>query len=161
MSSKIGKGIEVKGFKELQRKLKRVPEKVQKRVVTKILAKEARPLVWAARKLAYADSNQPEGVMTKQAREGQAWIMNLFGSINVYKNKKNKNYHYVVVGFKSPKKRPPGAFYATWQNAGGTQKGFTPKHFIKGADEELGEQVSAKQLRAVNKEVDKILRKLF
>jgi len=155
------KAVTVKGFEELRRKLKRVPQKVQKKTVLKILSREARPLVWAARKLAYADSNEPEGVYTKQARKGQAWIMNLFGSINVYKNKKNKNYHYVVVGLKSTRKKPPGAYYATWQNSGGTQKGFTPKDFIHGADKEMGEEVSRKQLNAINKEVDKILNQLF
>ena len=158
MSSKI---TTVKGFEELRRKLKSVPTKVQKRVVNKILAREARPLVWAARKLAYQDSSLSSKISRKTVRKGQATIMNLAGSINVYKNKKNKNYHYVVVGFKSPRRKPPGAFYAPWQNTGGTQKGFKAKRFIKGADEELGDTVSAKQLDAINKEVDKILNKLF
>lgn len=157
----MSKAVQVKGFDTLQRKLKRVPEKVRKKTVLRILSREARPLVWAARKLAYADSNEPEGVYTKQVRKGQAWIRNLYGSINVFRNKKNKDYHYVVVGLRGFNKKPGGAFYAPWQNTGGTEKNFTPKNFIQDADKELGEEVSRKQLNAVNKEIDKILNRLF
>lgn len=154
--------VKIEGFDELQKKLKRVPEKLRAKTVRKILTREANPLVWAARKLAYADSAEPEKISTKQAGgQGSAWIRNLAGSIGVYPNKKAKDYYYVVVGLRSRKRSPAGAFYAPWQNTGGTEKNFVPKHFIEDAEREQAQRVNRKQYNAVNKEVDKIIRELF
>ena len=151
-------------WRQLQTKLKSLPEKVRRKQVNKILVREARPLVWAARKAAYADSTKPAGVRKKELRKGDGPIWyNLFKTIDAYPNKKSRDYQYVVVGTRKVNKTPRGALYAQWQNLGGMGpgKGFKAKAFFNKAEQESADVVSAKALRAVNKEIEQILRSTF
>lgn len=98
----------------------------------KLLLKEAQPLVTEARAQAYADSNEPKGMRLKSRGSLGSKFYNLYGSIGKWSNKGTRKA-YVVVGLRSPKKRPAGAYYALWQLFGGTSKGFEAKDFIGGA----------------------------
>lgn len=157
----MSKAINVKGFDELKIKLKKLPDNIRRRTVLNLLAKEARPLVWAARKIAYEGSDRPNKRSLKQYRKGGGDYVNLSGTINMFRNKKTKDFYYVLVGFKGSRKKPNGALYATIQNTGGRGGDIRGKEFISRTDSQLGEQVSKKQFRAINKEIDKILKKVF
>jgi hypothetical protein len=161
MTSNASTYASEQSWRDLQRKLKSLPEKVRRRNIHRILTREARPLVWAARKAAYSDSlKSTKGGKKKIRKSGAQWY-NLSSSINVFKNKKSQDYQYVVVGTRGISKRPPGALYAQWQNMGGTRKNFKAKRFFDRAEQENGQQVSDKALRAVNKEIENILRTTF
>ena len=165
MSSRAQQLASEQSWRDLQRKLKSLPEQVRRKQVTRILRREARPLVWAARKAAYDGSQETAMAGKKSLRknDGGNWY-NLFSTINVFPNKKNKDYQYVVVGTRSIQKKPRGALYAQWQNLGGMGNktgGFAAKRFFDKAEQNYGTDVHRKALRSVNREIEKILKSTF
>ena len=166
MTSSARQHATEKSWLELQRKLKSLPEKVRRRNMHAILTREARPLVTAARKAAYAGALTAARVQKKKLRSGESesqWY-NLFKTIDVFKNKKAKDYQYVVIGNRSTTKKPYGALYANWQNQGGMgnkKGGFKAKRYFDKADDQRGGDVAAKAAKAVNAEIEKILRTTF
>lgn len=161
MTSSASQYASEQSWRDLQRKLKSLPEKVRRRNINAILTREARPLVWAARKAAYESSPAPMRVGKKQRGRYGSQFYNLYKTIDVFKSKKSKDYQYVVVGMRGKRKNPAGAYYAGWQLEGGTAKRFKPKAYFDRAEQEYGEQVSNKAARAVNKEIEKILAATF
>ena len=151
---------EMRGWQELQAKMKSLPEKVRQKNISNLLVREARPLVWAARSAAYEGG--PRGRVGKKSVRGSSTLFyNLYKTIDVFKNKKSQDFRYVVVGLRGTRKKPAGAFYGTWQLFGGTKKNFQAKGFIEKAENQYGNQVSDKAARAVNKEIEKILGQTF
>lgn len=161
MTSSANRYASEQSWRDLQRKLKGLPEKVRRRSVHRILLREARPLVWAARKAAYENSEAQARVQKKQRGKFGSQFYNLYKTIDAFKSKQNKDYQYVVVGMRGKRKRPAGAYYAGWQLSGGTKKNFKAKDYFSRAEQEHGEAVSRKAARAVNKEIEKILRTTF
>lgn len=161
MTSNAQKYASEQSWRELQRKLKSLPEKVRRRNIHRILTREARPLRLEVQKAAYANSTKARKGGKKKIRSSGTLWYNLNSTIQIFPNKQTKDLYYVVIGARSPYKKPPGALYAHWQNKGGTSKNFKAKRFFDRADQQRGKETSDKAFRAVNKEIENILRTTF
>ena len=146
-------------FDQFRARLRKLgtPEEMRFREVRKLLLKEAQPLVTEARNLAYSDSQQPKGIRLKSRSAMGAKFYNLYGSINKWANKGDRKA-YVVVGLRGQRKQ--GAYYATWQLFGGTEKNFKQKDFIGLAVDSTGVLEKAQKLmqRHIQKRITSVLR---
>lgn len=89
-------------------------EGLRMRELRSLLWKEAKPTVTAARRKAYAGANRKA-----QVKQDQGEAMNLYNSIQRFKNKRNQDKAYVVIGLVEPDKN--GAIYGRAQLLGGGQ----------------------------------------
>jgi len=156
LRSQSGRTENFDQFRQRLRKLG-TSETMRFREVRKLLLKEAQPLVTEARRQAYADSQEPKGVRLKSRSALGAKFYNLYGSINKWANK-GTTKAYVVVGLRNSRKK--GAYYATWQLFGGTEKNFKPKDFIGLAVDNTNVVQKAQKLmqRHIQKRITSVLR---
>ena len=157
----------VENFDELAKRIKKLgtSETMRFKELRTLLMKEAQPLLTEARRQAYAHSQAAARVSYKvrggeSAQRGdKGAFMNLFGSIGKWANK-GFTKAYVVVGLRSEKSEPAGAYYAKWQLFGGTQKNFKPKDFIGGAVDNTDVLEKAQKLmqRHIQKRITSVLR---
>ena len=154
LKSRSGKIQNIEGFAKDLRQIS-TPEKMRFRAIRKLLLKEAQPIVTAARKAAYEDSDKPaRGRMNKRGKTGTAFY-NLYRSIGKFANKGTIKA-YVVVGIRQPRKG--GAYYASWQLDGGTEKNFDAKDFF--AKAVASTNALERSERMMKRHIDKVLSKI-
>lgn len=108
-----GKTMSFEAYRRQLAKLS-TSEGLRMRELRSLLWKEAKPTVTAARRKAYAGANRKA-----QVKQDQGEAMNLYNSIQRFKNKRNKDKAYVVIGLVEPDKN--GAIYGRAQLLGGGQ----------------------------------------
>jgi hypothetical protein len=101
-------------FDDYRRQLAKLStsEGLRMRELRSLLWKESKPTVTAARRKAYAGASRKATV-----KQGQSEAMNLYNSIQRFKNKRNPDKAYVVIGLVEPDKN--GAIYGRAQLLGG------------------------------------------
>ena len=108
-----GKTMSFEAYRKQLAKLS-TSEGLRMRELRNLLWKEAKPTVTAARRKAYAGANRKA-----QVKQDQGEAMNLYNSIQRFKNKRNQDKAYVVIGLVEPDKN--GAIYGRAQLLGGGQ----------------------------------------
>ena len=108
-----GKTMSFEAYRKQLAKLS-TSEGLRMRELRSLLWKEAKPTVTAARRKAYAGANRKA-----QVKQDEGEAMNLYNSIQRFKNKRNQDKAYVVIGLVEPDKN--GAIYGRAQLLGGGQ----------------------------------------
>lgn len=111
IKTQSGKTMSFEQYRKQLAKLS-TSEGIRMREIRSLLWKEAKPTVTAARRKAYAGADR-KAVVKQQDGE----IMNLYNSIQRFRNKKNRDKAYVVIGLVDPSRN--GAIYAQAQLMGG------------------------------------------
>lgn len=154
------------GFAEFVRKVKQVDERTRRREVVKLLRREAAPIRAAMRKNAYQGAVQ--GPPKKEVRPGWT-VWNLKRSIGIYPSKARQSSNFVFVNIGGRSTRKDGAPYFKPQNAGryestsrfpGRVPKLKQKNFVERTEQQMP-ALSEKTAKAVNKYLEKTLRKTF
>ena len=169
LKSESGKVMTVEEFRKTLKRLG-VSEEMRFKEVRNMLLAESKPVIEQARIYAYAGS-QKEAVSrnrTASRKYASTLFYNLYKSIGAWPNK-GLDKAYVVIGLRSEKKTPAGAYYAKWQlqglrsqttKNGKTFAGFRGKEFIEDAVSGTGilEKVQLKLQKHMKRRIKALLR---
>ncbi|MFD1292635.1 HK97-gp10 family putative phage morphogenesis protein [Lutibacter holmesii] len=152
--------VEIKGFAELQQKIKQLPDKVTKREMLKILGQVATPTVNAA-KASVKDSKRPH----IQKRKGQAFGTyitpgNLKKSIGKIRGKRGlgKQNAVIYVGARAGKRQKNDGWYGKFVGSGTIKQTANP--FTEIAYNQTKGMVTADAETKVEKYIQKQINKL-
>jgi len=113
VKTQSGKTMSFEDYRKQLAKLS-TSEGLRMRELRSLLWKEAKPTVTSARRKAYAGASKKATI-----KPDAGMMMNLYNSIQRFKNRRNKDKAYVVIGLVEPDKS--GAIYGRAQLLGGGQ----------------------------------------
>lgn len=147
---------DIQGFDELQRRLKRAPDKVKRRELLKIIRVQTRPTIQAARQRAPISSEPHSrysgGVEVRTYDPGN--LRRSIGNIT----SKNRKYPNILVGPKAGAKKKYDGFYGHFVEFGTVNMPAQP--FMRPAYESTGQGVGDGTADKVARKIEKILQKL-
>jgi len=154
--------VEIEGFKELQAKIKQLPDKLKKREMLKIMRAGARPTIIAARNAAPV-GDKPHSRYSRRTGEVLATYQpgNLKKSINHITGRRGLGRENAVlyVGPRSKGKKYDG-YYGHFVHEGTANRDAAPNPFMEKAYRSTRGQVTSDLQRRVAKALQRQINKL-
>lgn len=155
----MSKGLfEISGFEELQQQLKKLPDKVKKREVVKLLGQAANPTVKAAKRL--APQSKKEHTISGKTRAKKTFQSgNLKKSIGKKTMTRAKNPKIVI---RANSRKAADGFYGRQFLLRGTKKGnrLQSNPFMDEAYQQTGGRVTADAEKKIEKYIQKQINRL-